>query len=103
MTNWVSFVCIGIIAMCALALVFLGFYLMRNEFTYKAHKKIADAIYKYNIHMIDHCRFDERIDYDVMEEYEDTIKRFWDWKFEHVVSPEIFELIKPYLEEENKC
>jgi hypothetical protein len=65
---------------------------------YRCRKKLIDAIYKYNCEKITQGNYADTISYEELVPYDDVFKRFWDWKIEHMVSPEVFELIKPYLE-----
>lgn len=60
--------------------------------------RIAEAIFNYQIDCI-HEGVKPRVDYDDMENYEITLFRFWDWSYEHILSKEKFELVKPYIKE----
>ena len=96
---------IEILTMCFLItalLVSIGIVisLVKNEFTYRNHMIIADAIYYYNLHLIKEGQYDiynTGVTFDDMEDYDATQKRFWDWGYKRILPPEKFELIKPFV------
>lgn len=75
--------------------------IIKNDVTYRHHKMICNAIYAYNMRMILDGRLGEiQVDYDDMESYHETFLRFWDWGPARILSPEKYEIIKPYIGEE---
>ena len=85
----------------SLILCFGSIYCIRNCVTYINHRKIIFAICNYQIDCIDN-EIPYIVDYDDMESYEKTMCRFWDFGCEHILPKEKFELVKPYLDMENK-
>lgn len=77
-------------------IIFCIFILIRNGFVFKVQIRMSNAIHGYNCWLIEQHRFNELISYDVIEEYDATMKRFWDWTHKRLVPPDIFELIKPW-------
>lgn len=78
----------------AIILYFLLILAVKNEITGRNRKIIMGAIYAHNI-KVGH---EKRIDYDVMEDYNRTLYRLWDWGYTRIVPPEVFEEIKTYIE-----
>lgn len=74
---------------------------IKNDVTYRHHKMIGNAIYAYNMRMILYGGSGEsQVGYDDMESYNETFLRFWDWGPTRILSPEKYEIIKPYIGEE---
>ena len=74
--------------------------LIKNEFTYRNHMKICDAIFAYNMYLIEEGRYDpsnQVVTFDDMEDYDVTQRRFWDWGYTRILPPEKFELIKGFI------
>ena len=97
-----------IIVYTTLMLLMLLLLLIKNLNTFRVHTKVSDAIFAYNLAVIDRFysdyeirdRFDIHkmtIEYDVMEDYSKTLLRFWDWGCTRIVPRDTYELIKPYL------
>jgi hypothetical protein len=98
--NIIGALYIGVMVTIGLMLVFLLIALAKSECTYQNQMKICDAIYRYQMHLIEEGRFDEvrqNVTYDDMEDYDATLKRFWDWGYTRILPPEKFELIKPFI------
>ena len=72
--------------------------LIRNEVTYNNHMKLADAIFKYNIHSIIHDTGDAPIGYNCIESYGLSLFRIWDFGYKNMVSKEVLEKIEPFME-----
>lgn len=74
----------------------------KNNNTYKNHKIIADAIYKYHMAVIKNtnplAQFDFKVDYSDMESYAKTYFRIWDWGYKSILPPDKFEIIKEYID-----
>ena len=83
------------------ALIFCLMMLNKNDNTYTMQKKIMDAILEYRLQCIDQ-REPFRVDFDDMEPYDKTLFRLWDWSYTNILSKEKFEIIKPYIKEEQK-
>lgn len=58
---------------------------------------ITNAIYEYKLDTILHSE-SILVNYDDMEPYESTIKRFWDFGYKRILPKEKFKIIKPYNE-----
>lgn len=75
----------------------------KNENTFKNQVIIAKAIYNYKISLIDKGILDEGIvNYDDMRSYDETFFRIWDWGYENILQKDKFEIVKPYIKEEQK-
>lgn len=87
--------CRCVIIFCLIGIAVNIFFLIKNNNAYKNHIIIIEAIYEY-------CReknIDCNLFYMSMEDYDDTVNRFWDWGYTRILPPEQFELIKPYIKE----
>ena len=80
-----------------LSITFCVVMMIKNEITYKNYSIISSAIYHYNVDRIEHFEFSKKIEFERMRSYWKTLFRFWDWGYKHIVPPEIFEVIKPYI------
>ena len=58
---------------------------------------ISNAIRDYNLDKIHQQSYDDLIDYDLMEDYDETFKRIFDWGYTNILPKEQFELVKPYI------
>jgi len=64
---------------------------------------ILKAIYNYKLDLIDNGNLGESlVDYDDMRSYEAVFLRIWDWGYENILPKDKFEIIKPYIKEEQK-
>ena len=89
------FCLIGMI-FCLIGIAVNVFFLIKNNNAYKNHIIIVEAIYEYCIEKnVDFALFYNMY----MEDYDDTLNRFWDWGYTRILPPEQFELIKPYIKE----
>lgn len=77
----------------AIALYFLLILAIKNKITGRNREIIMCAIFVHNTKV----RHEKRIDYDVMEAYDRTWLRLWDWGYTRIVPPEVLEKIKPYI------
>ena len=93
MTNFVYY----LIGFFVFAIAFSVVMLIKNEITYKNQEIILFAIHEYNEDMISRLKCSSCISYDEMEDYNSTLWRLWDWGYKHIVPPEIFEAIIPYI------
>ena len=74
----------------------------KNEFTYRNHIIICDAIYAYHEYLIEAGPYDPtnlNVTFEDMEDYDATIRRFWDWGYKRILPHEKFELIKPFIKQ----
>lgn len=78
--------------------VFTVFMLIKSCNTCHNRIKILNGISMY----IEDCwltnDLSPDVDYDDMEEYDDTLFRLWDWGYKRILPKEKFEIIKPYIE-----
>lgn len=77
-------------------LVFFIVMLIKNDITYRNHKIIMEAIYKYHVD----CYYSdcgETVKYDEMKSYAKTLWCLWDWGYKRILPKEKFELIKPFI------
>ena len=81
-----------------MALLFSCLYYIKNEITYKNMKIISDAIYRYNISMINDKRYDELIPYDSIKSYEKTFLNIFDWGYKNLLPKDTYVLIEPFIE-----
>ena len=81
---------------CIISIAVNIFFLIKNKNAYKNHIIIIEAIYEYCIEKnVDFALFSNMY----IEDYDDTVNRFWDWGYTRILPPEQFELIKPYIKE----
>lgn len=78
-------------------IILLGIFLAKNFNTLKKHEFISTAIFWHNITAISEHRSEDCIDYDVMESYEKTLFRVWDWGYKNIVPPDVLEKISPFI------
>jgi hypothetical protein len=79
---------------CVFLFLELGYLNLKNLNTRMERLKIIHAILHYNV-------YSQTGDYisanDVMEPYEQTLFRVWDWGYKRIVDSEIYYKIKPYI------
>lgn len=83
-----------LLIVCVFMLALPILMLVKNENAYKNRDIIIKAIYEYNIAS---NRCGDRIDYDDIEPYDDTLYRWWDWGYENILPSDKFEVVKPYI------
>lgn len=89
------------ILLMALVIAIGFFFLKKNDRTCEMHQLVNHAIYLYNVDMIEKG-LDDRLDQEeCMEPYDKTLFRLFDWGYENIVSPEVLEKIRLYIEEED--
>lgn len=90
-----------IIIVMFLAIIYYGILLIKNAVTYRCRIKIMNAIHRYNMACLDRWYgSNERlitINYSDMEPYDKTLYRFFDWGYEHILPKEKYEIIRPYI------
>lgn len=79
-----------------IVLILGGLALLKNEVTFNAHMRIANAIYLYSIDCMRSGKV-VLVDYRDMETYDQTFLRLWDWGYTRILSPAKFQIIKPYI------
>lgn len=89
-------VCLFVVFMVGVGLCII-WGTMKNENTYMNRMLIIKGIWMYNRSRVSN---DEWISFDVMESYDDTFKRWWDWGCTRIVPPYAYKKIKPYLKGE---
>lgn len=80
-----------------LVIVFCIYMMLKNENTFRVHKLLLNAIYLQNIEKINVGKFEKKISFDVIENYDKTFWRLWDWSYKRCVSPDVLQELKPYL------
>lgn len=78
-------------------LLFATYYLIKNENTYKNQRLICDAIFAYQIFLINNGIYKFDVDYGDIEDYDKTLCRWWDWGYTKILPNEKFEIIKPHI------
>lgn len=87
-----------IMTICWTLLVLSTFIYIRAEIAYRNQRIIADAVYHYSLDMIDKDMFMQReVCFDDIESFERTMFRLWDFGYTRLLSPEKFEIIRPYI------
>ena len=80
-------------------MLFSVFFGVKNEVTFKNHKKIINAISSFAKEN-NECEIGIALLHS-MEDYNKTLWRWWDWGCKNILPKEDYELIRPYLEEKN--
>lgn len=80
-----------IYALCLVAL-------LKNLITYKNLTIILDAIYRYNINMIDLGNLDRIISYNVIKSYIEVLLNPFEWGYKNIVPQDTYALIEPFIE-----
>lgn len=93
---------IYITILASIGAMFLGCIIcaIKNEVTCRNHLIICNAIYEYRVYLIRNGMYNpnnEGVTLNDMEDYNVTLKRFWDWGYKRILPPEKFELIKPFI------
>lgn len=94
---------ISIILLIFLVIDFIWFVVswVKSDNTCKQRAIIFGAIHKYQLWCVhNHVRC--LVNYDDMETYDATDRRWKDWGYTNILTKEKFELIKPFIEEEKK-
>ena len=85
-------------------LIFLGvmiYMLIKNGIVYKNQTKLVLAIRVYNMEMILQGKYpEESIDYQEVMDDNVAFRRPWIWSYKQMVSKEILEKLKPYMNQE---
>lgn len=107
--NIFEWIYLGLMVLLVLICILM---LVKNEVTFRNHRLISNAIFLYTMDCIDKAYKEARetgkdydecckceVDYDDMEDYNNTLYRLWDWGYTRILPPEKFEIIKPYIEQ----
>ena len=77
--------------------------MLKNNNTFKNHKIIIDAIYRYHMaHIKSTLNGPWEVDYTDMEPYDKTKFRMFDWGYKHILPWRKYMIIKPYIEPQPK-
>ena len=77
--------------------------LRKNDNAFDNCVIIIKAIYNYKLDLIDKGDLGESfVDYDDMRSYEAVLFRIWDWGYKNILPKDKFEIIKPYIKEEQR-
>ena len=73
--------------------------MVKNEVTYRMHRKISEAIFHYKMWCIDNgcASYRNRVNFWDTESYYATVLRIWDWGYKRILPPEKFALIEPFI------
>lgn len=71
-------------------------FLIKNCFTLKNALIIVYAIGDYRLDCIEND-INMEVDFEDMEDYNDTLLRLWDWGYTRILPKDKFEIIKPYI------
>ena len=72
--------------------------LLKNLIAYKNLTIILDAIYRYNINMIDLGNLDRIISYNVIKSYIEVLLNPFEWGYKNIVPQDTYALIDPFIE-----
>ena len=72
------------------------FMFIRNSVADRQHNIIIRAIMSYQLD--NKLKNPFEVNYSDMEDYFKTLFRFWDWGYKHILPPEKYEIVKPYIE-----
>lgn len=80
----------------AVILILSVIFSVKNLVTFINRSKINDAIFLYRCQC--YRKNDKSlVSFDGMESYLATMFRLWDWGYKHILPPEKFEIIKPFI------
>lgn len=83
-------------------LAFTFFMLHKNDVTCRNQLIITGAIYRYRMHTLEQGSHIFLVGYSDMESYESTLWRLWDFGYENILPKHLYEVIRPFIEEERK-
>ena len=88
---------IAILCVCAAMLAFCFMMMIKCNVTLKCRIKIICAIRDYKLYCFDN-RIDAKVDYVDMENYDETLRRIWDWSYKRILPTAKFKIIEPFIE-----
>ncbi len=74
---------------------------LKNRNTYKNQMIISNAIHSHNMDTIEKGCSVSIIHYTCMRKYSYSFLNIFDWDYKNIVSPEIYERLEPFIDEEN--
>lgn len=77
------------------------FILVKNNNTLNKRFIITNAIFEYNVDIINGIVIGSLMSYDDIESYDRTLWRLWDWGYKHILPKDKYELIKGYINKNN--
>ena len=80
-----------------LFILFMATLFAKNNRTSQTRSLIIKAIHDYNVCQILNDPLEDLIDYDVMEGYDKTLWRLWDWGYENIVPSDVLKEIEPFI------
>lgn len=87
-----------VITILVLGVIFCVYMLFRNEYVFKNHMIIFNAIHMYRRDMIARGEFvNFKVNYDDMESYDETLFRLFDFGYKNILPKEKYDIIKPYI------
>lgn len=98
--NIMMIICMSLMAACALMVIWCIISIIKSFIDARNREIIIDAICEYSLQLIKEGHYDISafpVKYEDMEDFIATNNRFWDWGYTRILSPEKFELIKPYI------
>lgn len=89
---------IMVITILVLGVIFCVYMSFRNEYVFKNHMIILNAIHMYRRDMIARGEFvNFKVNYDDMESYDETLFRLFDFGYKNILPKEKYDIIKPYI------
>lgn len=77
------------------------FMAVKNNNTLNKRFIITNAIFEYNVDIINGIVIGSLMSYDDIESYDRTLWRLWDWGYKHILPKDKYELIKGYINKNN--
>lgn len=92
---------IGLIAICMACVVFLIIATIKLEIVYRGHRKLIDAIYHYQMDLIESDRAkDISVEFRDIIDLEEAFNNPFVWSAEQMLPKGKYEIIKPYIGKE---
>lgn len=102
MTVFIIFAVTALI-ICGLLVVFYTIMMFKNDSCLKNRMIIMNAIHDYCMYQLaNNIIAANVVSYCDMEDYDKTLKRFWDWGYTRILPHDKFMLIRPFILEEYK-
>lgn len=89
----------GVVVMLVGAFVYYGLMDAKINNTFKQRYRILSAMERYYSEKLHAGEEIKVFAYD-LEEFDETLNRFWDWGCKRILPPDKFEIIEPYLKKE---
>lgn len=91
---FISVLSVSMVVVLAIILIIA----VKNQVTYVNYNIILDAIFQYHKAMIDVRDFNYKVDYEDIEPYEVTLRRWTDWGYKNILPEDKFKIIEPYIQ-----